>query len=362
MKRRDWFGLLQLVVLLFLAGVHGLEAGANGLVKKAREKVDSGSVVPETDLAPLVAALERTKSDDDASTLISGIAQIGRADGNSPAAVKAFLRQAAPPAMLRVAKGKFGWVVRGDALMALRDLEADDAVLREAIEIAQADRSAESRYIQSRGGLLDRWLRSRARTGGTDKLTLQPKDPASERRALSFLRQNSIGVSADSLTGAALEARPDVVEALLDAGVPAQPTQGLLTPLDAATGVGCASGEGSLQDRLKTIELLVARGADLKGADSMGNTVLLRSASTCPLSVVAKLVELGAPANPKANTQGVTPLAMALTSGKWEVAEFLVERGARLTARQLDMVFFEKPTDPRVLALLKRAQRAEVAK
>jgi len=96
-------------------------------------------------------------------------------------------------------------------------------------------------------------------------------------------------------------------------------------------------------------------GADPRVSDKMGNTVLLQSARLCPLPVVRKLVELGAPANPGPNKQGVTPLGVALTAGKWDVAEFLVDSGARITAKEIDVASFETPTDPRVAALLKRA-------
>lgn len=363
LSRRPFYPLrlppaTALAAVLVALGATWLEAGAESLVRKAREKVDAGTVVPETDLAPLVAALQRTGSNGEASTLIDGIAALGRAGGNSPAAVKAYLKKAAPPALLRVARGKFGWVERGDALMALRDLDADEAAMREAIEIARADRSKERAYIHSRGELLESWLASRARSGVSVRAGLQPKDKASEKRALAFLRERSVGVSPYSLTQAAMEARTDVVEALLDAGVPADSAPGPLSPLASAASLGCAAGEGSPEERLRTIDVLVKAGADPKAADELGNTILLQSAHLCPLPVVKKLVELGAPASPKPNAQGVTPLAMALTSGRWDVAEFLVASGARITAKQIDMVFFEKPTDPKVLALLKRAQGA----
>ena len=348
---RSCLGVLSLV----LASATCLEAGASGLVEKAREKVEAGTVVPETDLAPLVAALMKTGSNGAASTLISGIAELGRHDGNSPAAVKDYLRREAPAALLRIARGKLGWSERGDALMALRDLDADDAVMREAIEIARADRSKESGYIHSRGEMLEDWMASRRRSGVTVSARLQPKDPAREQQALSMLRERAVGVSPYSLSQAAMHARPDVVQALLDAGVPAQGGDGPVSPLGSATALGCAAGDGTLDNRLRTIEAIVKAGADPKAADELGNTILLQSAHLCPLPVIRKLVEPGAPANPKPNAQGVTPLGMALTSGKWEVAEFLVDSGARITAKEVDMVFFEKPTDPKRLALLRRA-------
>ena len=99
---------LQAAAFLLLAGATWLEAGASGLVKKAREKVDAGTVVPETDLAPLVDALQRTGSNGEASTLISGIAELGNATGNSPAAVKAYLVQTGGIAAARLTTAGLG--------------------------------------------------------------------------------------------------------------------------------------------------------------------------------------------------------------------------------------------------------------
>src|SRR5262245_60464379 len=89
-----------------------LDAGASGTVEKARAAIESGNVVPERDLAPLVQALMKTSSNGAADTLINGIVELGKADGGSPAAVKEYLRREAPPALLRVARGKFEWSER----------------------------------------------------------------------------------------------------------------------------------------------------------------------------------------------------------------------------------------------------------
>ena len=102
--------------------------------------------------------------------------------------------------------------------------------------------------------------------------------------------------------------------------------------------------------------------ADGEGADSRGNTVLMGAVQMCPLPVVRTLVDKGVDANPKPNAQGFTPLGMALISGKWDVAEFLVERGARLETAQVDALFFERPTDPKVLAILERAEQEEASR
>ena len=56
-----------------------------------------------------------------------------------------------------------------------------------------------------------------------------------------------------------------------------------------------------------------------------------------------------------ANAQGFRPLHLAFAEGKWDVAEFLVGRGARISKEAIDKLFFEKPTDPKKLALIRRA-------
>ena len=347
----------SLGILCLALAASRLEAGASGTVEKAREAVESGNVVPERDLAPLVQALMKTSSNGAADTLIRGIVKLGDADGGSPAAVKEYLRKEAPAALLRVARGNFGWSERGDALMALRSLEADEAAMREGIEIARADRTKERDYIHGRGRMLEDWLGSRRRSGVTIAALPRPKDPAAEQRVLRLLRERSIGVSAYSMQEAAMNARPEVVQALLDAGVSAQ-VGDFMSPLAAATFLGCAPGvEGSVENRLKVMEILVQAGADPKAADDLGNTLLLQTAHLCPLPVVKKLVELGAPVNSAPNAQHVTPLGMTFTAGKWDVAEYLVDSGARITPKEVEMVFFEKPTDPRQVALLKRAQQ-----
>src|SRR5262245_15140780 len=113
-------------------------ASASSLVSKARAAVERGDVDPARDLAPLVAAL-RTSRGGSLDTLIDGIEELGAYDGPSPASVKAYLQQEAPPALIEVARGKADWTIRGDALMALRSLNASDELLDRAAAVAAGD-------------------------------------------------------------------------------------------------------------------------------------------------------------------------------------------------------------------------------
>src|SRR5262245_54497435 len=149
------------VLALGLAPRPGYAFGASGVVDKARKAIARGDVDPARDLAPLVAAL-RTSRGDGLDTLIDGVEELGGYDGWSPARVKVYLQAEAAPALIEVAGGKAGWSTRGDALMALRDLNASDEMLDRAIAVAMADTSKESRYIRSRGELLRSWKESRS--------------------------------------------------------------------------------------------------------------------------------------------------------------------------------------------------------
>jgi hypothetical protein len=126
--------------------------------------------------------------------------------------------------------------------------------------------------------------------------------------------------------------------------------QASLRPREA-DATGCMAGDISLE-----------RGGDVDRVDELGNTVLMRAVQTCPLPAIRRLVDLGVNANPKPNAQDFTPLGLALVSGKWDVAEFLVERGARLRTSQIDALFFERPTDSSQLAILERAEQKEASR
>jgi ankyrin repeat protein len=121
-----------------------------------------------------------------------------------------------------------------------------------------------------------------------------------------------------------------------------------------AAGAGCAAQEGTLDDRLATVRVLIQHGADVKAADSLGNTPLLQAAQLCPLPVVQLLVDAGANVN-AVNAQGAGPLMMAFLGNHWDTAEYLVEKGARMKKSAVDSVFFEMPADPKRVALIRRA-------
>jgi len=356
---------VSLAVAAWLAAPAALPAkppsgpSTDALIARAKAAIADGTVVPSRDLAPLLERLAASRDHFKQEELIDDVETWGREDGTSPAAVKAYLRDAAPPVLLAVARGKATSFVRGEALATIGDLGAADSFLDEAIAVAKAD---PDHMVQFKGSLLARGRERRQHpliVGGAPAAAApaagtHPASPAKEQAALEFLRRRHERVSADTLGQAALHADTEVVVALLDAGVDVNAPTLMGTPLDFALGPGCVGDRpGSAAARLATVDALIQHGADVKRHDAGGNTILM-GAVECPVAVVAHLVAAGAPVDTK-NAQGFSPLENALMRGKWEVAEFLVDKGARLSKKQVHELFFELPSDPQKRALSQRA-------
>lgn len=343
-------------VLLSVTAGLGLAADARAesvpsLLRRAEAAIERGDVDPARDLAPLVAALGGATGDR-ATDLISAVEKLGQYDGTSPSEVKAYLQREAAPALLAIGEGKGNWVVRSDALMALRTLNASDEMLDRAIAIAEADTSKEAPFFRSRAELLRSWKASRPQPPVAQ--ATRPADPEREARALALLRARGLRASEAQLETSAREADADAVEALLDAGFSANTAGVTGSVLASAAGLGCMSSPGDVERRVRTVRLLLERGADVKTKDDVGNTILIHAARSCPQPVVRALVEAGADVK-AVNRMGTSPLSIAFIGQNWDVAEYLVERGARLKKADIDAVFFELPKDPRQLAIIRRA-------
>ena len=118
------------------------------------------------------------------------------------------------------------------------------------------------------------------------------------------------------------------------------------------TGISANSPQRA-EDRIATVDVLLARGAYLKWKDGNDNTILL-FAVDCPVPVIERLIAAGTDIHAK-KVMDMTPLKVAFTKGRWTVAEALVSHGARLSKKEINQLFFEKPDDPAKLALIKRA-------
>lgn len=322
------------------------------LILHAKAAVRDGTADPARDLAPLLDRLRTTTVATEQRDVIQAIETLGRHDGANPAAVKAYLREAAPPVLLAVARSKTDGLVRCDALMLLRTLNVSPQVLDEAIALAAADTSPDQRAIRFRGKLLAQWKENQPPND-------EPPPPsatgssAKEKAALDFLRRQHERVSADSLGQAASRADAEVVAALLDAGIDPNSTLAAgMSPLSFAAGAGCVFDHASLAARLATIDVLLQHGADLARKENNGSTVLI-SAVDCPLPVAEKLLAAGAKVD--AGSEKVSPLEWAFIKGRWDIAALYVAHGARMSKAAIDKLFFEKPSDPEKLALIRRA-------
>jgi ankyrin repeat protein len=149
-----------------------------------------------------------------------------------------------------------------------------------------------------------------------------------------------------------MEGKADEVRALLAAGVPVDADNGA-----ALIGaMSACSSEGETAELVEVVGVLVEAGADLKRLDDNKNTPLITAAQYCGDKVVSKLVAGGANVN-VTNGSGMTPLMIAIFSNRYEAAEALVAKGAKLTKDQAAMV--SAMPDPRAKALAQKASKAK---
>ncbi len=87
--------------------------------------------------------------------------------------------------------------------------------------------------------------------------------------------------------------------------------------------------------------------------DDNGNNILISAAQMCGPKIVTALIAAGADLK-VVNGSGMTPLTIALIMRHPDSAEVLVNKGARLTAAQVQMLS-ASATDPRSKAVIQRA-------
>jgi hypothetical protein len=344
--------LLTSTLVLGLVGTVSMTAqGATpqALYDNARRAIASGNVVPERDLAPLIAVLRGPSSEGDLRAAIDKIGTLGAASGSSPAEVKHYLLEQSTPLLLKVAAQGPTAFARGDAVMALRDMGASRSVLEQAAAIAERDRDD---YVRSRGEILRNFMKSMPAAGAAAEV--KSGGGEREKRAIAALKARKLGVSADQLRRSALEGNATDVQSLLDAGVDVNSGTGLAdTPLYFAVFSGCGAKQGETEGLVNTVNALVAAGADLKRKDDNGNTILISAAQMCGPKIAASLIAAGAEVN-VTNRSGMNPLAMALLMHHPDAAEVLVGKGARLSTSQAQMVS-ASATDARSKAIVQRA-------
>jgi len=324
-------------------------ANPSALYDNAKRAIAAGKVVPERDLAPLVAILRAPGSTEELRGAIDKIETLGDAGGSSPAEVKHYLLEQSTPLLLQIGKTGPTQFARGEALMALRNMGASRAVLDQAATIAEQDRDD---FVRSRGEILRNFMKGMPVAGAAADVKVGGGDRA--KQATAALKARGLGISADQLRRSSLQGNAAEVQLLLDAGVDVNSGSALGdSAIYFAVFSGCGAKQGETDALAATVAVLIAGGADLKRRDDNGNTIMTSAAQMCGPKIVTALAAAGAEVN-VANRSGMTPLAMALIMHHPDAAEALVARGARLSASQVQMVS-ASATDARSQALIKRA-------
>jgi uncharacterized membrane protein YphA (DoxX/SURF4 family) len=307
-------------------------------------------VAADDDPEVLIRKLKSAKDTDELERVVDRIATAGDADGSSTAAVKKYLLAEATPKLIAIAEDtKAKWSLRGSAIHALRDMGAPRDVLERVAEMALKD---SNEFVKSRGEILANYLESMPEESETE--AIRPTDPEKERAAIAFLEERNLGVSLDQLRLSAIGSNADEVQALIDAGVDVNAGPAGDAPLVRALSA-CAHDGGENEEILKTVDVLLKAGADVKELDDNRNTPLISAAQYCSAGAVLKLLEAGADPN-ATNGSGVNPLAMALIMSRLDAAEALVSKGAKLNADQVPMAS-SMANDDRARAIIKKASK-----
>jgi hypothetical protein len=341
--------LLGLTLAAALEAQDAFAANPRELYERAKRAIASGNVVPERDLAPLVAVLRGPSSEEDLRTAIDKIEDLADAGGASPADVKHYLLGQSTPLLLKIGATGPSVFSRGEAVMALRGMGASRAVLDQAATIAEHDRDD---FVRSRGEILRNFMKSMPAAGAAaDVKSGGPR----EQQAIASLKARKLGVSADQLRRSSLEGNATDVQSLIDAGVNVNSGSTLGdSALYFAVFSGCGGKQGENDGLVNTVNVLVAAGADVKRKDDNGNNILMSAAQMCGPRIVTALIAAGADMK-ITNGSGMTPLGMALLMRHPDSAEVLVGKGARLTSSQAKMLD-ASVTDPRAKAIIQKAR------
>jgi hypothetical protein len=263
--------------------------------------------------------------------------------------VKRYILEQAAPLFTTIAGNRANSnFLRGDAITGLRKLGASRSILQNVADMALKDSDS---YVQSRGEILQNYIKSMPAEGKAS--AIKSSDPAKEHEAIAFLKSHDLGVSLDQLNRSAGEGKAEEVAALLAAGVDPNGGAAGEAPLDSAIGA-CSRNNGETAEILKTIDTLIAAGANVKRVGDNKNTPLLSAAQYCGAGVVQRLVKAGANVN-AINGSGTTPLMMAFFMKHLDAAEALVAHGATLTPAQVTVV--SAGADAKAKAIIAKATK-----
>jgi len=172
----------------------------------------------------------------------------------------------------------------------------------------------------------------------------------------AILAEENRIADADTLIHSAMLHDGRLVGAVIATGV-APDSRGILpqTALQLVVSTECNDPPHGRDDQLAIVDLLIAKGANVRDTSFGDSEIVIWAAQQCPPAVVERLLDAGA--NIEARTpQGFSPLSMALTVKNYDTAEMLIGRGARIKPETVKKLF-SSTGDARLDALVQRAAK-----
>jgi HEAT repeat protein len=268
-------------------------------------------------------------------------------------------RETIVPLLARIAvEQKDTQDVRWSALLSLRNRGKDAAAATETIRPLATDANADVR--KDAQAALDAF---KSEYSGEEHVTQTAAgDPAVREKALAYLRENKVGFTESDFYRALSDVDVEKVTAFLDGGM--SPNLRFANAFGDPVLRVAVEGPDACQPAVRPtsagtkaiVKLLLARGADPKGADDRGNTPLMEAAQKCDAEVVKMLLKAGADMNAK-NKQGLT----AFEFGLWNASDgagALVAAGYRLPAEKAKTYREAYKNNPKSVALIDKATKS----
>jgi HEAT repeat protein len=366
-----------------------------GLRRDATSALGSAGALA-SEHAPAIASLVLKGSEDERKAAAEALGRIGDRRQPGTQAGKEQVAKAALPALQQALREDLARDVRLEAARAIDSLQIDPAVaataLAEAVARPEEDpmvRQSLLFALRNRGGeakaaapaleaflpragsqrdLVENALES-IRSGRVLEPTLAPSgagtDKDAEVRAHSYLRAKGVAFEESQFAKALREADLQVVSAFLDAGMSVNHKfveTFSQTPLGALMRWGpCDPNARPTPDNVReTLELLLASGGDVNGADQNGITPLMDAASKgCDRVVMRTLIKAGARLGDK-DKNGLTAFEFGAWSGH-DGLEELIAAGYRMPAARAQELIAAYADNPKALALLRKASAPKPA-